>query len=187
MLPVPKVLFPADISFFLKWFYVANFKLGEHLSLQQFRSVFFLTDSTAYDLGLDWENSHWDALKVTCQEECFPGRGRGDGERGRSWERFTQKQCAYVLEVEYMFFYPEVPVFLRKCYQGMFFKNICSENLKDRWEMEEFNLNIAQWYNSKLLIYESYPLINSIYNIRFFKLPQSNLQHRSLIICIKIT
>lgn len=82
MLPVPKVLFSAAISFFLESFYVADFKLGEDLLLQQFRSVFLLTNSTAYDLGLEWENSHWVALNYLVRKKVSLGGGE-ERERGR--------------------------------------------------------------------------------------------------------
>lgn len=68
LLPMPEVLFPAAISFFLESFSVANFKLRELLLLQQFRSDFLLTNPTASDLRLEWENSHRVTLKVTCQK-----------------------------------------------------------------------------------------------------------------------
>lgn len=106
MLPVPKVLFPAAILSFLESFYVANFKLGEDLLLQQFRSVFLLTNSTAYDLGLEWENGHWVTLNYLVRKKVSLGRGEGR-ERGRKGLReVLHRSNLFICNNENIFFSP---------------------------------------------------------------------------------
>lgn len=110
---VPKVLFPAAISFFLECFYVANFTLRELLLLQQFTSILLLTNSTASDLRRIRKQSlshfkgnsseHFPGRQASCRDrDAERKKSRRKGRKTtRKWVRFTQNQLKRI------YFFPQ--------------------------------------------------------------------------------
>lgn len=126
-------------------------------------------------------------LKGNMSGRKFPWGLGGEGRRGRSLERFTQKKLVYVLQVEYIFFPRSVCVF-----KDIFLRHILQQYLLwGTWRID------GKWKNSiwalpngttqNISSMKSCPPTNSIYNIRFLKLSPSNLYYYSLIIWINIT